>query len=116
MKFIAVALLLMSSIFNCGGEKNSAENVKASACNYTATVKDFTGLDGCGLMFELEDGTRLIPEHRVYIQAPTIDEDPLYHYTMTAGARVKISYKETDSMNVCMAGKTVFITCLTKIN
>jgi hypothetical protein len=66
-------------------------------------------------MIVLEDGTRLNPEKRVYVQAPKREDDPLYYFTLIAGEKVKISYKETNGMDACMAGKSVFITCITKI-
>ncbi|HCM77367.1 MAG TPA: hypothetical protein DIS90_13360 [Cytophagales bacterium] len=73
-----------------------------------------TGLDGCGLMFELEDGTRLDPIRREYIQAPSIEEDPLYHFELKAGQHVKISWVESLGMNICMAGPLVYITCISE--
>ncbi|HMJ69442.1 MAG TPA: hypothetical protein VK508_11120 [Cyclobacteriaceae bacterium] len=115
MKTIIIATVLLTSLFKCGGSERVGENVTVS-CNETATVTDFTGLDGCGVMLVLEDGTRLNPERRQYFQAPKIEEDPLYYFTLTAGDKVKISYKDVDGVDICMAGKTVFVTCITKID
>lgn len=98
----------MTGLFKCGSA------VVPAGCGQVATVTDFTGLDGCGLMLVLDDGTRLIPEKRTYIQAPKQEDDPLYYFTLTAGQKVKIAYNETNLPNVCMAGKTVFITCITQ--
>lgn len=76
---------------------------------------DMTGLDGCGLMFELADGTRLEPEMRTYVQAPTKEEDPLYHFELKAGQTVKIDWQESTGLaSICMAGPIVFITCITE--
>jgi len=110
---VAVGLLLLG-LFKCSGSEKTAEYVPVG-CSEIASVVDFTGLDGCGLMFVLEDGTRLNPEKRVYIQAPRREDDPLYFFTLIAGEKVKVSYKETNGMDACMAGKTVFITCINKI-
>ena len=116
MKTIVIAVVvLMSSLFKCNGSEKTAEYVPVG-CSEKASVVDFTGLDGCGLMLVLEDGTRLNPEKRVYIQAPKIEDDPLYYFTLTAGEKVKVSYKETNGMDACMAGKAVFIMCITKID
>jgi hypothetical protein len=116
MKTIVLSVaLLLASLFKCSRSEKVAEYVPIG-CSVTAEVVDFTGLDGCGLMLVLEDGTRLNPEKRVYVQAPKREEDPLYYFTLVAGEKVKIAYTETNSPNVCMSGKTVFITCITKID
>ena len=115
MKTLIVAVsVLLTGLFKCNGSEKTAEYVPAG-CSVEASVVDLTGLDGCGLMLELKDGTRLNPEKRVYIQAPKQEDDPLYYFTLVAGEKVKISYSETDVMDVCMTGKSVFITCITKI-
>jgi hypothetical protein len=122
MKTIVIAVaVLLASLFKCSRTEKTTEYVPMG-CDVVASVVDLragreaSGLDGCGLMLELEDGSRLNPEKRVYIQAPKQEEDPLYYFTLTAGEKVKISYKETSRMDACMAGKTVFITCITKID
>lgn len=84
----------------------------AEACHVRATVKDLTGLDGCRLVFELEDGTLLEPEMRVYVQPPLPEEDPLYYFELKAGQQVLIGYRASDAASVCMAGQMVFITCI----
>jgi len=116
MKAIAIAVVLLTSLFNCnGGKVGDVDKDIHSGCTERATITDFTGLDGCGLMLVLDDGTRLNPERRVYIQAPKREDDPLYYFEMKAGEKVKISYKETGGADACMAGKRVFITCITKL-
>jgi len=115
MKTIVLAVVvLLTSLFKCNRSEKTAEYVPVG-CSEMASVVDFTGLDGCGLMLVLDDGTRLNPEKRVYIQAPKREDDPLYYFTLVAGEKVKIAYKETSGMDACMAGKIVFITCITKI-
>lgn len=106
MKGLIFALVLMV-LFPCCKEP------KPIICGTEAKVVDLSGLDGCGLMFELADGTRLEPEHRVYIQAPTVAEDPLYHFNLKAGQTVKIDWVESKGLaSICMAGPIVFITCV----
>ena len=115
MKTIVLSVaVLLASLFKCNNSEKTAEYVPVG-CSETAEVVDFTGLDGCGLMLVLKDGSRLNPEKRVYVQAPRREDDPLYYITLVAGEKVKISYKETDVMDVCMGGKNVFITCISKI-
>ena len=116
MKTIVLSVaVLLASLFKCNRGEKTAEHVPAG-CSETAEVVDFTGLDGCGLMIVLKDGTRLNPEKRVYVQAPKREDDPLYYFTLVAGEKVKVSYKETSGADICMAGKQVFITCITKID
>ena len=112
---IIVVSVLLVSLFKCNRSESTAEYAPVG-CSESASVVDFTGLDGCGLMLVLKDGTRLNPEKRVYVQAPKREDDPLYYFTLKAGDKVKISYKETNGIYACMAGKPVFITCITKID
>ena len=113
---IVTVVVLLTSLFKCGGPGKTTNEYVAMGCGVNASVVDFTRLDGCGMMLVLENGTRLNPEKRVYIQAPKIEDDPLYYFTLTAGDKVKIAYKEVEGVDACMAGKRVFITCITKIN
>ena len=113
MKGFVVSLLLVS-LFQCGKDGNEI-NCENTSCATEATVVDMTGLDGCGLMFELADGTRLEPERRTYVQAPTLEEDPLYHFDLKAGQVVKINWQESPGLaSICMAGPIVFMTCITE--
>lgn len=106
--------ILLISLFQCSKEDGEM-NCDNTTCATEATVVDMTGLDGCGFMFELVDGTRLEPERRIYIQAPTKEEDPLYHFNLKPGQIVKINWIEsTDLASICMAGPIVFITCITE--
>jgi hypothetical protein len=105
-----VFLFLAAGSFQCASVSNEVE---CTDCSTTAIVKDLTGLDGCGLVFELSDGSRLEPTKRTYIQAPKPEEDPLYYFELKAGDTVRISYKEEPSaMSICMVGKVVFVTCI----
>jgi len=87
-----------------------------SCCETIARVKDFSNLDGCGIVLELEDGTILIPEKRVYVQAPKPEDDPAYYFEFVAGDTVCIASKKVDLMTSCMAGQNVFLTCIKKIS
>lgn len=112
MKGLITSILLFS-LFQC--DKNT-ELIPCgqSSCTTEATVVDMTGLDGCGVMFELADGTRLEPERRTYVAAPSPTEDPLYHFNLKVGQHVKISWQESLALSTCMAGPIVFITCITE--
>jgi hypothetical protein len=79
-------------------------------------VKDLTELDGCSIGLELKNGEILIPEKRVYVQAPKPEDDPAYYFEFVAGDTICIAYKEVDIMTTCTAGKDVFLTCIEKIS
>jgi hypothetical protein len=86
-----------------------------------ATVKDLTGLDGCGFVFELADGSRLEPQMLWFCGTPPlpkeITENPLYNFQWVDGKKVRIAYEEIpDAASICMVGKIVKITCLEEIS
>jgi hypothetical protein len=110
MKYIVIIFLL--SIASCDSETSEIK-CYAQGCSEEAVVKDLSGLDGCGVFLELKDGTRLIPERRTYVQAPTREEDPLYYFDLQVGKSVRVSYLESFAITTCMAGKVVFFTCIT---
>ncbi|MEK6781024.1 MAG: hypothetical protein AABY93_04930 [Bacteroidota bacterium] len=113
MKRISL-IMLLSALLGVSCEKETTEKkCFASECSEEAVIKDLTGLDGCSVVFELKDGTRLIPERRVYIQAPTPEDDPIYYFEPKAGDSVRVSYIESFAITSCMAGKVVFFTCIT---
>ena len=63
--------------------------------NHTVvTVIDYSELSGCGFIFSLNDGAKLIPDNM---------PDSL----RKADLKVRILYKETNLANICMAGKTI---------
>jgi hypothetical protein len=112
---ILFALLVLMS---CQEEESGPE------CSVPAVVRDLTGFDGCGFVFELEDGTRLEPVIRYYYgfcgtpphgiqEAP---EDPLSNFEFVDGKKVRIEYEVSDdAMSICMVGPIVNITCITEV-
>jgi hypothetical protein len=92
------------------------------SCNegVAAIVRDLTGLDGCGFVFELEDGTRLEPYMTGYCGTPPlpkeVTENPLYNFEWVDGKEVIIGFEEVkDAASICMAGPIVKITCLQEV-
>ena len=90
-----------------------------SACSTPATVRDLSGLDGCGFVFELSDGTRLEPVITGYCGTPPlskeITENPLYDFAFADGKQVLISYTITEGASICMVGTRVTITCISEV-
>ena len=73
-------------------------------CNLTGTVKDYTGLDGCGLLIELDNGVVLEPAEMVP------------NFVIYDGQRVRLSYTELkDRASICMAGVIARIDCISEI-
>ena len=98
------------------------DNLMQASCDegVRATVRDLTGLDGCGFVFELQDGTRLEPQRLMYCGTPPlpkeVTEDPLYNFEWVDGKQVVIAYKEVpETGSFCMVGPIVKITCLQEI-
>lgn len=111
--FTALILLILISC--------SDEPTKITGCTTPATVKDLTGLDGCGFVFELEDGTRLEPVWTVgFCGTPPlpkeVTEDPLYNFAFVDGKKVTIGYEPLTSPSICMVGQTVKITCIQEVS
>jgi hypothetical protein len=110
MKTFLSALVLAFALLLMGCE----EEPTTGKCDNAvfATVRDLTGLDGCGFVFELADGTRLEPYISVAKEGL---ENPLYNFQFADGKTVWITYEEkTDVAGICMVGKIVTITCITE--
>jgi len=114
--FSASLLLLCATMLGCKDEP-----VRKN-CGTPAIVRDLTSLDGCGYVFELTDGSRLIPIWDIgycgTLPLPKeVTEDPLYNFQYTDGKKVIIGYEERpDRVNDCTAGRPVKITCLEEQN
>lgn len=114
MKKITLVVLLALIFFQC--ETSSPNN-----CATPATVRNLAGLDGCGWVFELNDGTRLEPYWQWgWCGTPPLPqgalEDPLYDFEYTEGKQVFISYEEAPGIaSICMAGPVVKITCIQEV-
>ncbi len=110
-----ILFVICASIFACHEEPITKN------CGTPAIVRDLTGLDGCGFVFELADGSRLEPQMFGYCGTPPlpkeVTENPLYNFQSTDGKQVKIGYEEvTNAVSICLVGKIVKITCLEEID
>ena len=111
-----LALLFVSALLvTCSEDTVEKENV----CSSRATVRNLAGLDGCGFVFELEDGTRLEPVRMFFCGTPPVPkeqlEDPLNNFAFIDGKKVMIDWEPVQSVSICMVGQTVKITCLTEL-
>jgi hypothetical protein len=113
MKPLLPFLIVTSLLVGC-----TESSLEPAACGTAATVRDLTGLDGCGWVFELEDGTKLIPHWQWgFCGTPPLPEgmteDPLFQYEYVDGKPVFIEYAIlTDMSTACMAGPVAKISCI----
>lgn len=99
LSFFSICLILSLSHSACGPQKNLTDN---GHCLHSGVIKDFAGLDGCGLMIIDEKGQKLLP-----VKFP---EQPL---ELKDGQKIKFDYTEVEAMSICMAeDKIVEVTCL----
>jgi len=82
-----------------------SENVPTE-CKIAASVKDFTGLDGCSFLIVLENGDKLLPTK--------LDDE---NFEFKDGRKIRFDYEELQGiMSICMAEKMVIeITCIKEI-
>jgi hypothetical protein len=109
--FLLVFLFsLMSLLTAC------TDGVEETTCGSTlATVRDYTGLDGCGLVLVKDNGEVLEPYKQaiVCVTTPCEPIDDLAAYNLQDGQRVRIGYEELkDAASICMTGIIVKIKCL----
>lgn len=100
-------LSLMSACTVCVDETTCGSSL--------ATVRDYTGLDGCGLVLVKDNGEVLEPykQEIVCVTTPCEPIDDLAAYNLQEGQRVRIGYEELkNAASICMTGKIVKIKCL----
>jgi hypothetical protein len=70
---------------------------------HIGTVVDYTGLDGCGFIIELDNGKKLEP-----VKLPE-------GFQLYDGQRVSLDYVKLDAVSICMVGETVEVTNIENI-
>lgn len=90
-------------------------------CSFAGTIKDLTGLDGCGYVIELDNGAVLEPVRRFWCGTGLTDEqlaemekqNAFWLFPIEDGLRVSVGYESTENFgSICMAGEIVTITCI----
>ena len=66
----------------------------------SATIQDLTGLDGCGLLIQLEDQSYLEPINLSDFSSTA---------TISDNQKVRVKYQEIDVASTCMVGKIIEI-------
>lgn len=110
---LLLSLILLSAVTSC----QRSEVLPEQSCGTLATIRDLRGLDGCGFVLELENGERLEPVYDYgFCGTPPLPAPVINDVQFTDGMRVSITYKEvTDKGGICMAGKLVEVTCISKV-
>ena len=65
-----------------------------------ATIKDYTGLDGCGIVIELENGDAIEPVNLTDFSSSVSISD---------GQKVWVKYHSISAVSICMVGQIVQI-------
>jgi hypothetical protein len=66
----------------------------------SATIQDLTGLDGCGLLIQLEDQSYLEPINLSDFSSTA---------TISDNQKVQVKYQEINGASSCMVGKIIEI-------
>lgn len=117
MKVIISLVLAAAVLIQCSPEEIVPEENDLEGCTTPATIRNFAGLDGCGYLLALNDGSILEPLKLVMCGPPPQSimtlHDPLFDF-QEDGLKVFIDYGDHEGVSACMAGKLVRITCITR--
>lgn len=91
---IIVYLVALTVLFSCEKDRSCPDSVDVK-------LRNLTGLDGCGWVFELNDGAKLEPVNLSDFQLDLVE-----------GKCFSIAYEDAEAFSICMVGKTVSITCV----
>lgn len=78
---------------------------KTSPCDHgiKGTLKNYTGLDGCGWMIELNDGSVIEPSNlNDFMIIPAENK------------KIWVSYESAPLASICMVGEIVIIKCISE--
>lgn len=89
-----VFFVALTLFFSCKKDQSCPGSVDAK-------LRNLTGLDGCGWVFEFNDGAKLEPVNLSDFELDLVE-----------GKCVYLKYEEIEAGSICMVGKTVSITCL----
>mgnify|MGYP006192630219 FL=1 len=91
-------------VFSCGD--------KETTCDIKATLRDYTGLDGCGFALVIEE----VGKKKEVLDLRSLSGWGSYGWgriIFKDGMKVRISYEEMSDMErMCIVGTIVTITCM----
>ena len=96
IKILFITFCLITMLFSQSCSKDFCINTK------NGKLKNLTGLDGCGWIIVLDDGTNLEPTNLTEFDVALVD-----------GNNISVNYKESNAGgSICMVGKVVDIKCI----
>lgn len=96
----------MMMIVSTASDTCQTSQASSTLCMHAATAKDFTGLDGCGIMMVLDNGDKMLPVN--------LDQ---YSPALKDGEHVRVSFVLEDMASTCMAEDAVVrLTCLARMS
>ena len=95
MKIILVVFAL-SLFLSCRNEDD------ALLCDEKATLRDFTGFDGCAYV--------LVLDNEEVLEIGELKFEPDFEFS--DGLRVSVTYEEFSSASICMIGPMVRLLCI----
>ena len=98
MKILSLIFALLV-VLSCSNEDNTL------MCDEKATIRDFTGVDGCSYVLVLDD--------EKVLEIGDLEFEPDFQFR--DGLRVSVTYEELSSSSVCMVGSIVRVLCIDPI-
>jgi hypothetical protein len=103
---ILLLFVMIVGLAACEEEERKTPVFLKYTCDETGTIRDYTGLDGCGFVIELSDGQVLEP---LFVDDST--------FVFEAGKPISLSYQEVSGYaSICMVGPLVHITCISELS
>ena len=96
---IVLLVVSLSLFLSCRNEDD------ALLCDEKATLREFTGVDGCAYVLVLDD------EEVLEIGELVFEPD----FEFSDGLRVSVTYEEFSSASICMIGPMVRVLCIEPI-
>ena len=93
---IVLLVVSLSLFLSCRNEND------ALLCDEKATLREFTGFDGCAYVLVLDD--------EEVLEIGELEFEPDFEFS--DGLRVSVTYEEFSSASICMIGPMVRLLCI----
>ena len=100
---IYLTAITLCSITSCDQKKAQNTMPEQAECNTHVMVKDYSGVDGCGLLLVTSEGEKLLPA-----SLPKMD------FELANNQALKIGFTEMkDAVSICMMeSRTIIVNCV----
>ena len=96
---IVLLVFALSLFLSCRNEDD------ALLCDEKATLREFTGFDGCAYV--------LVLDNEEILEIGELELEPDFEFS--DGLRVSVTYEEFSSASICMIGPMVRVLCIEPI-